>query len=105
MGKTVPSHLTKEAKTIWRTLVKEYGIVDSGGLEILRQGMEAFDRAEKCRVSIDKVGLVVKDRFGAVRPHPLIACERDARAAYLQALKQLNLDVQSLKDIGRPPGT
>ena len=105
MAKTVPSHLTKEAKTIWRTLVKEYAIVDSGGLEILRVALEAFDRAQKCRVSIDKVGLVVKDRFGAVRPHPLLPMERDSRAAFLQALKQLCLDVLPLKDIGRPPGT
>jgi P27 family predicted phage terminase small subunit len=104
MGK-IPSHLSAEGKEIWRKLVREYDIQDAGGLQILRAGLEAFDRAQKCRVSIDRIGLVVKDRFGAVRPHPLIACERDARSSFLLALKQLNLDVQSLKDIGRPPGT
>jgi P27 family predicted phage terminase small subunit len=103
-GIRAPSHLSKEAKQIWHKLVVEYGIDDAGGLEILRAGLEAFDRAQKARQSIDKIGLLVKDRFAAVKPHPLIACERDARAAYLQALKQLNMDLEPLKDIGRQPG-
>lgn len=104
MKKAAPAHLSKEAKVIWGKLVKEYGIEDAGGLEILRAGTEAFDRSQAARASIDKIGLLVKDRFGAFKPHPLIACERDARAAYLQALKQLCLDVEPVKDIGRPPG-
>jgi P27 family predicted phage terminase small subunit len=103
MGKTAPAHLSPEAKKIWKKLTFEYGIVDAGGLEILRAGLENFDRAEKARANIDKVGLLVKDRFGAIKPHPLIACERDARAGYLQALKQLCLDVEPIKSIGRPP--
>lgn len=101
----VPSHLSKEAKQKWRKLITEYGIDDAGGKEILRAGLEAFDRAQTARANIDKVGLLIKDRFGVVKPHPLIACERDARAAYLQALKQLNLDIEPLRDgPGRPGG-
>lgn len=99
-----PEHLSKDARILWKRLVDEYGIVDSGGLAILRAGIEAFDRSQCARVLIDKHGLVIKDRFGAVKPNPLISCERDARAAFLQALKQLNLDLEPLKDIGRPPG-
>ena len=102
---STPKHLSKEAKQIWRRLVDEYGINDAGGTEILRTGLEAFDRAQAARASIDKTGLLIKDRFGAIKPHPLIACERDARAAYLSALKQLQLDVEPLRDRpGRPNG-
>jgi P27 family predicted phage terminase small subunit len=100
-----PGHLSAEAKKIWKKLTEEYDISDAGGKEILRAGLEAFDRAQTARASIDKTGLMIKDRFGAVKPHPLISCERDARAAYLQALKQLQLDVEPLKNgPGRPPG-
>ena len=100
-----PKQLSKEAKSIWRKLTEEYGITDAGGTEILRTGLEAFDRAQSARASIEKVGLMIKDRFGAVKPHPLIACERDSRAAYLAALKQLNMDVEPLRDRpGRPGG-
>jgi P27 family predicted phage terminase small subunit len=102
-GVRVPPHLSKEAKAKWKKLTKEYGISDAGGMEILRAGLEAFDRAQSSRILIDKVGLVVKDRFGAVKQNPLISCERDARAAYLQALKQLCLDVVTPHDgPGRP---
>lgn len=100
-----PAHLSKEAAGIWKKLSDEYDIQDAGGLEILRAGLEAFDRAQAARVLIEKVGLVIKDRFGAVKPNPLIACERDARSAYLQALKQLQLDLEPLNaNVGRPPG-
>lgn len=86
-------------------MTEEYGIDDNGGKEILRAGLEAFDRSQKARASIDKVGLLVRDRFGVPKPHPLISCERDARAAYLQALKQLNFDIEPLKNgPGRPGG-
>lgn len=101
----VPKHLSIEAKKIWRKLTKEYGISDTGGLEILRQGLEAFDRAEAARISINKVGLLVKDRFGAIKAHPLLPIERDARSSYLQALKALNFDIEPLRDgPGRPGG-
>ena len=100
-----PSHLSKEAQGIYKKLSEEYDISDAGGLEILRAGLEAFDRSQAARVLINKVGLVITDRFGAVKPNPLIACERDARAAYLQALKQLQLDLEPLNPTpGRPPG-
>jgi P27 family predicted phage terminase small subunit len=99
----IPNHLSAEAKKIWRRLVEEYAISDSGGLEILRQGLEAFDRAQAARILIEKHGLVIRDRFGAVKPNPLISCERDARSAYLSALKQLCLDVVTPHDgPGRP---
>jgi len=48
----------------------------------------------------------VIDRFGAIKPHPLLPAERDSRAQWLQALKILNLKLrfrnQALGD--RPPG-
>ena len=103
MGKTAPSHLSPEAKKIWKKLVTEYGISDAGGLEILRAGLEAFDRAQSARAKIDKTGLMYFDRFKSPKMHPLLPVERDSRAAFLQALKQLCLDVEPIKSIGRPP--
>lgn len=50
-------------------------------------------------------GMTVKDRYGAIRGHPMLATMRDARAAMLAALRHLNLDVEPLRDgPGRPPG-
>ena len=100
-----PKHLSKEAKKIWKSLIAEYSIDDTAGLKILRVALEAFDRAQTAREKIDLEGMTVKDRYGQMKPHSLIACERDSRAAFLSGLKALNLDIEPLRDgPGRPGG-
>ena len=100
-----PAHLSVEARALWKAIVNEYVITDAAGLAILRTALEARDRAEAARLAIDAEGLTVADRFGQARPHALIACERDARAAFLAGMRALNLDLEPLRDrAGRPPG-
>jgi P27 family predicted phage terminase small subunit len=100
-----PSHLSAEAKSIWVKLCEEFTLTDAGALELLRAGLEAFDRAQSARILIEKNGLVIKDRFGAIKPNPLIPCERDSRAAYVHALKILGMDIVDTPTAGpgRPP--
>ena len=101
-----PGHLSDEAKTIWGRLLEEYSIDDAAGLNILRTGLEAFDRAAAARKAIELEGLQVKDRFGQLKPHPLLPAERDARSQWLMAVKALNLDLEPLRDRpGRPGGS
>lgn len=100
-----PSGLTREAKSLWRRLVAEYGIEDEGGFQILRVGLENFERMRGVQAQIDRDGITYTDRFGQVKAHLLLPVERDARAQYLAALKALNLDVEPLRDrLGRPGG-
>jgi hypothetical protein len=51
-----------------------------------------------------KEGLVLEDRFAQKKAHPLCAVEKDCRAQVYAGLRALNLDLEPLKDIGRPPG-
>lgn len=105
MMKTTIRHLSAEGKRIFRALASEYQIEDVAGLRILRVAVEAFDRAQKARQVIDRDGLVVHDKYGQPKPHPLLVAERDSRAAFLAGLKALNLTVEPLRDgPGRPPG-
>jgi len=100
-----PKHLSAESKKVWKAIVEEYQISDVAGLRILRVALEAFDRSQKCRLSIAKIGLLIKDKFGQLKPHPLLPIERDSRAAFLAGLKALNLDFEPLRDRpGRPGG-
>jgi P27 family predicted phage terminase small subunit len=100
-----PSHLTPEAKEIFKNLCDEYGISDEAGLKILRVSCEAFDRAQAARAAIDTAGMLLTDKYGQQKVNPLLACERDSRAAFLAGLKALNLDLEPLRDKpGRPPG-
>lgn len=99
-----PKHLSLEAKRIWKELVEEYSIEDSAGLRILRVSLESFDRVQAARKAIDHDGMTITDKFGQVKAHPLLSAERDSRAAFLAGLKALNLDLEPLRDIGRPGG-
>lgn len=100
-----PSHLSTEAKRIWQEILSEYSIDDAAGLRILRVSLEAFDRAQAARASIDKEGMTVRDKFNQLKPHPLLPIERDSRASFLAGLKALNLDLEPLRDRpGRPAG-
>ncbi len=95
-----PAHLSKPARELWKALTAEFAIDDPAGLALLRSALEARDRAEAARLRIDSEGLTVLDRFGQAKPHALIACERDARAAFLAGMRALNFDTEP----GRPEG-
>jgi hypothetical protein len=98
-----PRGLSAEAKRRWRALVLEYGVDDAAGIQILHTGLQSFDLAERAAATIAKDGPTFVDRFGQPRAHPLLPVLRDARAAYLQAIKQLNFDVEPANHkIGRP---
>lgn len=103
---STPKTLSSEAKGLWRRLIAEYGVGDEGGLQILRAGLEAFERMRGAQERIAKDGIVLVDRFGQVKAHPLLPVERDSRAQYLAALKALNLDLEPVHDRpGRPGGS
>jgi hypothetical protein len=102
---TFKKHIRKESRVEVSRLAKEYGIDDTGGLVLL----EALAETDTiCRNAQDKVnaeGMTFTDRFGQLRGHPLLCTIRDARAQKLMIVKQLNLDLEPLRDgVGRPPG-
>lgn len=101
---TAPEHLDAAARAWWESIQREYAITDAGGLALLRAGAEAFQRAEAARAEIDRDGMMVADRFGQKKPHPLLATERDARSQILHALKGLHLDLEPVKKVGKPTG-
>ena len=61
---------------------------------LLTMACEAWDRAVQAREILAKDGIVIGGREAAVRPHPCIAIERDARIAFARLIAQLNLDAE-----------
>ena len=58
-------------------------------------------RMRGAQALIKRHGLMVKSRA-----NPAVMIERDSRLAMLRALRQLNLDLEPLRDgPGRPPGS
>ena len=90
-----PKHLASPEADLWKTLIDDYGISDSGGQAILLAELEAHSRARMCRELIDRDGLLVEGK-----PHPLLLCERDSRKLFLSALRQLDLDVEEAAAVG-----
>ncbi|MEW5772479.1 MAG: phage terminase small subunit P27 family [Thermodesulfobacteriota bacterium] len=100
-----PRHLSKEAKSWWTQIHNEFEIEDSAALLILTTAAEAFDRMRQAQQLLKKQGATFLDRFGQVRANPATTIERDSRAAMLNALKALNLDLEPLQERpGRPAG-
>lgn len=60
---------------------------------VLLTALEAHGRARQCRETIDREGLTVTGRDNQVKPHPLLAAERDARAQWLAGVKALGLEL------------
>jgi phage terminase small subunit len=99
-----PKGLSRAAQKWWSRLQEDFNIVDPGGLAILTAGAEALDRTRQAEAQIKVEGLTVLDRWQQAKPHPCVNIARDSRAQMLAALKALRLDIEPLRDVGRPPG-
>ncbi len=89
----MPKGLSTSGRSLWTRLQSEYNVCDAAGLAVLEQGLRSFERAEEARRRLDAQGCCIKDRWGQVKPHPAASIERDARAAFLQSIKQLGVEI------------
>ena len=99
-----PKHLKTEGRSLFEQIQADYGITDSAGLALLARAAECLDRLTEARELLDKEGPVTTDRYGTQKAHPANKIELDSRNGFLAALRALNLDIEPLKAIGRPPG-
>lgn len=90
--------LSTESKKFFNTIKKAYKIEDHVSLAILEQASEALMRIRDAQKVIDEEGLVLTDRFGQKKNHPATVIERDSRNAFLKALNQLGVDVNSIPE-------
>lgn len=88
-----PAHLEAPEKALWRDLTANHDFADAASQSLLTSTLEAHLRARRCRIQIAADGETIPDRFGIIKAHPLLAAERDARRAFQQGMKQLNLDL------------
>ena len=99
--------MSPRAQAWFTAMAEEYGIVDRGGTALLTIAAQAYDRAAAAREVVATEGLTIIDpRSGKLSPHPCTLIERDAMRTQLQAMKNLNLDVEPLQPrAGRPSGS
>lgn len=87
-----PDHLSAESRRLFASVTTDYEL-EPWHVSVLTEALQSRDRAEQARRQLDTEGLTVEGRFGP-RPHPLLATERDHRAAFARLIKQLGLDIQ-----------
>jgi hypothetical protein len=99
---TPPTNLDEAGLTLWRSVMAEYGISDSGGLVMLEQAARALDRAADCAAQIARDGSVLVTKLG-MKDHPLLRHESTNRALAVRILARLGLDLEPLQPrVGRP---
>ena len=100
--RTAPSHLQRETKTWWLSVVNEFELSEHH-VRLLTLAGEAWDRCEQARRAIRREGLTYHDRHGAPHPRPEIAIERDSRIGFTRLVRELALDVATPDESPRPP--
>jgi P27 family predicted phage terminase small subunit len=90
---TPPGHLGKPEQEIWHDLFADFDLTTKAAHHVLTTALEAHMRARQCRETIQADGMTVLGRDGQLRPHPLLAVERDARQSWLMGVRALGLEL------------
>jgi hypothetical protein len=98
-----PANLTGPGADLWRSVMVQYAIRDSGGQMLLLQACEALNRAEACARTIARDGLTIATRVG-LKDHPLLRHETNNRGLCCRLLSKLGLNLEAVKPMGRPSG-
>mgnify|MGYP001815459605 FL=1 len=96
-----PKHLSAEAKALWKSVLADYEL-ERRHEAILLTALAALDRMRQAQAQLAEDGLTTVDRYGSVKAHPCVVIERDSRAAFLRAMRELGLDLEA-PPTTRPP--
>jgi phage terminase small subunit len=99
----IPKHLQPGTRRWLKNLQAEYLLEDHHGRIAILAG-ESWDRCVQAREAIARDGMTFRDDRGNIRPHPLLAVERDARTAFARLVRELDLDTEGPASPLRPPG-
>lgn len=97
-----PKTFGKAGAALWRAILAEYDIRDSGGRAMLAQAAEAADRVAEFSAQIARDGTMLMTRHGP-KEHPLLKHELANRAFVTRTLVRLGVAVEATKAVGRPP--
>jgi P27 family predicted phage terminase small subunit len=95
-----PSHLSPDSQKVWKRIVGDYDI-DTAASLVLVATLEARDRKEQARATLEKEGTTQTDRFGFLKPHPSVALERDAAATMMRGFRLLGFDQEARGESAR----
>ena len=87
---TAPKHLRPETREWWEQLAPS---LKEHQRRMLTLAGESWDLNQAANIVLNKKGMTYRDRFGQPKSRPETAIARDAKIAFLRALRELALDV------------
>ncbi|MBA7492305.1 hypothetical protein ES702_02854 [subsurface metagenome] len=103
MIRNPPKFLRTKSKEFFKKVINEYALEDHH-IKILVLMCQCLDQIELARIRIEKEGSYYTNRFGEPRPHPALKEFKDNKIIFARLIKQLDLDVEPRREVGRPPG-
>jgi glycine/D-amino acid oxidase-like deaminating enzyme len=104
-GATPPRKLGQYGLALWKRILNDYNVDDTGARELLCLACESLDRASALRDAIDKEGEFIQTRYGGLKEHPGLKPELAARAFCAKMLCRLGLHVEPLRSTPGRPGS
>jgi hypothetical protein len=100
-----PVGLTPRSKALWRAVVGEFEL-SAAELEILLNALKCSDRADEAAKALAHDGLVMTDRYGSAKAHPMIDVESRNRALFARFIAQLGVKatIETVRRSGAKPG-
>ena len=99
-----PKMLGRAGRDQWTAIQTEYGIRDFGGIALLAQVCAAVDEIAECAAIIANDGHMIRGKFGP-REHPLLKHQLALRAFACRQLQRLGVNLEPIKNVGRPGNT
>ncbi|MHB8864457.1 MAG: P27 family phage terminase small subunit [Pirellulaceae bacterium] len=81
----------KDARELWRAVHSEF-LLQTHHEILLRQACCLLTTANAAREKVAEVGLTITDRYGTVKPNPLLETERASINAVRLVMRELGLD-------------
>jgi hypothetical protein len=101
---TTPQPLRKlgtSGLSLWDGIQSEFRVDDVAGRELLMQACEAADRVARLAAKINADGEIIQTENGP-KAHPALKDELANRAFICRTLRQLGLNLEPVRSVGRP---
>jgi phage terminase small subunit len=98
-----PSYLGETARKWWGKMTETWAF-GPDEIEVLSQAASQIDRIEQARAHISEHGPLTANRYGNLIANPAVELERKASETFARLVRQLKLEREPKRRVGRPEG-
>jgi phage terminase small subunit len=100
---SAPAHLSPAARRWYKAVAALFVSLDPHEVEQLRLAAECLSRIEEARAALAEHGLLIRDRYGALKLNPAHDVLNRERRAFVQLCRELQLSEDEATAASRPP--